>query len=425
MKNYEEINDMQRKKVFGKAIIVFFSTMLIITFFSKTIQNMLLPMVTVSRPHSGILTYETAGTGTIVPNEVLSIYPESTKRVKEIKVEAGDKVEKGEIIAVLYSQASDNKLFEEEIYLKKLEANLEKLLSETKSTQVEILELEAEKALERVNKLQDDLDKKLKLLEAGAETGENVKEAQYNFEIAQKDYQQKKTQLEIEKNSQQVSQEGRIKEIEFLRYDIQMQQFKVAELKEEEIIISPCDGIVKEINSQNGELALENKPICLIVHLEKGFIFSASLNIDSNNFISVGDYILVNLRSENKLIDIPVKKINIKDNYKELTADLDETDFLGGEKLDYRIIKKSKNFNTLIPNTALGRDNGGYFVFLLKEREGALGKEYYAEKQYISVGDSDNRNTVILEGLDNRTNIVYDSKEAIHDGSRVRPQQRK
>ncbi|SNT22121.1 Multidrug efflux pump subunit AcrA (membrane-fusion protein) [Anaerovirgula multivorans] len=425
MQNYEEINDKQKKKIFGKAIIIFFSTMLIITFFSKTIQNMFLPEVTVSKPHSGILTYETAGTGTIIPKETLNIYSESIKRVKEIKVEAGEKVKKGETIAVLYSQASNNKLTEEEIHLKKLEANLEKLLLETKSTQVGILELEVEKALEKVNKLENDLDKKLKLLEAGVETGENVKEAQYHLETAEKDYQQKKVELQEEKNRQQISEEEKKRDIEAQRYDIQAQQLKIDELQEEERILSPYDGLVKEIHYQSGELTRDNEPICSIVHSEKGFVFSVSLDLENNSFISVGDSILVYLKSASKYIDIPIKKIVIKDNFKEVTADLDERDFLGGEKLDYRIIKKSKNFNTLVPNSALGRDNSGYFVFLLKEREGALGKEYYVEKQYVNIGDSDNRNTVILEGLDNKTSIVYDSEKAIHDGSRVRPQQRK
>ncbi|AOY78030.1 HlyD family secretion protein [Clostridium formicaceticum] len=424
MQNYEEIKEEQRKKVFGKAIVIFFMSMLIITFFSKTIQNIFLPVVAVSRPYSGILTYETVGTGTIIPRETLNIYPDSTKRIKEIKVEAGEKVKKGQVIAILYNQVSNNKLLEEEINLRKLETNLEKLLLQTKDTQIEILELEIEKTLERVNKLQEDLDKKMVLLEAGAETADSVKEAQYNLEIGRKDYQQKNKELQEENSKQQISQEEKKREIEALRYDIQLQQLKIVELQEEETILSPCEGIVREIHYQSGGLAVDNQPICSIIDLDKGFVFSASIDLEDNSFISVGDSILVYLKSASKLIDIPIKKITIKDNSKELKADLEEGDFLGGEKLDYRIVKKSKNFNILVPNTALGRDNSGYFVFILKEREGTLGKEYYIKKQYISVGDSDNQNSVILDGLDHRTNIVYDFEKAIHDGSRVRPQQR-
>ncbi|AOT71670.1 HlyD family secretion protein [Geosporobacter ferrireducens] len=424
MENYEEIMNERKKKIFGKGIMIFFGTMMVITFFSKTIQNMLLPEVTVSRPSSGILTYEAAGTGTIIPKETVHVYPQSTKRIKEIRIEAGEKVKKGQILALLYSQASDSKLTEEEINLRKLETNLEKLLLETKSTQVGILEVEMEKASERVAKLKDDLNKKHKLLEAGAETAENVREAQYNLETAQKDYQQKKIELQEEKNKQQVSQEEKRKDIEALRYDIQSQQLKIEELQGEEAVISPCDGIVKEIYAQSGKLAPDHEPICSVVHSEKGFSLSVSLDLENNSFVSAGDSMLVSLKSTGKLVDIPIRKIVIKDNYKELTADLDETDFLGGERVDYRIIKKSKNFNMMIPNTALGRDNGGYFIFLLKEREGALGKEYYAEKQYVTIGDSDNRNTVIVGGLENRSNIVYDSEKVIRDGSRVRLKQR-
>ena len=155
MQNQEKINDQKKREIFGKAIIIFFMTILLLTLFSRTIQNILLPRVTIAKPRSGILVYEVNGTGSIIPRETLKIYPKSTKKVKDFMVETGEKVNKGQVIAVLSGKSSA----EAEIELKILENKLEKLLLETKDSQLEIQQLELEKALKEMNKLEADLKK--------------------------------------------------------------------------------------------------------------------------------------------------------------------------------------------------------------------------------------------------------------------------
>lgn len=425
MKEYSKIDDEKRQKLFKRAIIIFFGTMLIITFFSKTIQNLSLPNVVLSQPHSGILTYEITGFGNIVPKEAIKLYPNSTKKVKEIKVEVGEEVKKGQIIAILHNEASYPELEKEEIKLKSLETKLEKLLLNTKSTEIENLELEAVKAMKKLKNSQNSFDQKKQLVELGAEAIEHLNKAKYDLEIAKNEYQQKKLALKTAKENQQVSLNKQKKNVESLKYDIEIQQLKISQLKEEEVIISPYDGIVKEIYYQNSDLAFNDKPLCLVVNPEKGFVFSADIKNDDENIVSVGDPISIILKFKNKTVDKTIERIITMDNGKKIISDIDEIDFIGGEKYKYRIVKKSKSFNTLIPNTALGKDNSGNFVFLIDEREGALGREYYVKKEYVGIGDNDNHNTVILRGLDNTTNIIYDFNKPIYEGSRVRPTQRK
>ncbi|WP_432404844.1 hypothetical protein [Wukongibacter sp. M2B1] len=425
MDGYSNINNEKKQKIFKRVIVIFFSTMLILTFFSKTIQNLSLPTVILSQPHSGVLTYEITGFGNIVPKEVIKLYPSSTKKVKDINVEVGEKVKKGQIIAILHNEVSNPKLTEEKIKLKALETNLEKTLLNTKNTEIENLELEVAKAMKKLENLQRNFDQKKQLVELGAEATDNLNEAQYDLEIAEEECKQKKLKLKTAKENQQISLNRQKKEIESLKYDIQTQQLKINQLKEEELLISPYDGIVKEIYYQNSDLAFYDKPLCLIVNPKKGFVFSANIENDNENIVSVGDSISIILKYKNKTMDKTIEKIITKDNCKKLISEIDEVDFFGGEKYKYRIIKKSKPFDTLIPSTALGKDNSGNFIFLINEREGALGKEYYVKKEYVVIGDNDDQNTVILKGLDNRTCIIYDFSKPIYEDCRVRPTQRK
>ncbi|MCT4563920.1 MAG: hypothetical protein N4A68_06315 [Maledivibacter sp.] len=425
MEYYEKNNDVRRQKIIRKVIIIFFSSMLIITFFSKTVQNLSLPNVIVSQPHSGILTYEMSGFGTIVPEEALKIYTSTTKKIKKLEVEIGDNIKKGQTIAILHNEALQQGLGEEEIRLEALKTKLKKLLLDTTNSEVNTLQFEVKKAMKDFENSQRIFDQKKQLHGLGVENSENLKEAQYSLEKSRLEYEQKKLQLESAKEKEQAYLLKHAKDIEALKYDIQIQQLKVDKQNKEEMLISPCNGIIKELYYQNGELALNNQPICLIVNPDKGFIFSAHIEHTDGNYIEVGDPVSILLKSRNKAIDASIKKIVNKSNNKELICEIDEKDFLGEEKLKYRIIKKSKSFNTLIPNTALGKDNSGNFVFLVEEREGALGKEYYVKKEYVTIDDSDNLNTSIINGVDSSTSIIYDYDKPIHEGSRVRPIQRK
>jgi len=53
----------------------------------------------------------------------------------------------------------------------------------------------------------------------------------------------------------------------------------------------------------------------------------------------------------------------------------------------------------LVPNGALNQDNDGYFVNQIKRRDGILGEEYYLERLDVYIGDSDSKNTAILQGI--------------------------
>lgn len=425
MKEYSKVYDEKKQKIFKRAIIIFFGTMLIITFFSKTIQNLSLPKVVLSQPHSGVLTYEIIGFGNILPKDAIKLYPNSTKKIKDIKVEAGDKVKKGQVVAILHNESSNSKLTEEEIKLKALKTRLEKLLLNTKSTEVETLELKLAKAVKKLEDSQRILDQKKQLVKLDAEIPEHLNKAQYNLEIAKNEYEQKKLELKVAKENQQVSLNKQKKDIESLKYDIEIQQLKISQLTEEELLLSPYNGIVTEIYYQNSELVFYDKPLCLIVNPDKGFIFSGDINKDNKNIVSVGDSISIIPQFENKIIDKTIEKIITTNNGKKIIVNIDGKDFLGGERYKYRIVKKSRSFDTLIPNTALGKDNSGNFVFLVDEIEGALGKEYYVKKEYVGIGDNDNHSTTILRGLDNSNNVIYDFNKPIYEGCRVRPAQRK
>jgi hypothetical protein len=91
----KENMDLLKQKRVRKAIVVFFLFMLIMTFLSKTLNNLSLPRVDAVKPSAGYLVREIRGYGIIEPVEVFEIYPGKNVKVTEILVKSGSYVSKG------------------------------------------------------------------------------------------------------------------------------------------------------------------------------------------------------------------------------------------------------------------------------------------------------------------------------------------
>lgn len=83
---------------FAKVFGIFLGIVLLLTFFSKSIYNYQLPVVSASLPKQGNLSFTIEGTTEVSYSHVESIYVDVDGRVKEILVQAGDEVQKGQIL---------------------------------------------------------------------------------------------------------------------------------------------------------------------------------------------------------------------------------------------------------------------------------------------------------------------------------------
>lgn len=101
MQNEAIADDAQRKKVIGRLSLLFLMAMIGLTFFSNTINNFTLPRVQTVRPTNGALIKEIFGEGTVEVKSTREEYADANLRVKEVMVEQGDRVSKGQPIISL------------------------------------------------------------------------------------------------------------------------------------------------------------------------------------------------------------------------------------------------------------------------------------------------------------------------------------
>ncbi len=97
----------KRREWVKNAIIIFLAIMLLLTFFSNTIMNRSLPVVSSQYPRSGTITAKIRGTGTVSSNEVFNVTVDQTREVKSVSIKEGDTVTAGQTLFVLADRESD------------------------------------------------------------------------------------------------------------------------------------------------------------------------------------------------------------------------------------------------------------------------------------------------------------------------------
>lgn len=100
-------NGSKRREWVKTAAIVFLAVLLVLTFFSNTIQNYSLPEVATQYVQSGTITAKIRGTGTIESGDPYEVKVTETRKVSGVAVRVGDIVQKGDVLFYLEDAESD------------------------------------------------------------------------------------------------------------------------------------------------------------------------------------------------------------------------------------------------------------------------------------------------------------------------------
>ena len=138
----ENNNGSKKREWVKNAIIIFLVIMLLLTFFSNTIMNWSLPEVSAQYVGSGTLSEQIRGTATVEAAESYNVIIDEERTIQSIKVSAGDKVEKGQVLFLL-DPSENSKLEAAEESLASAQREYDKMLLKTgKSYTLEELDIQ-------------------------------------------------------------------------------------------------------------------------------------------------------------------------------------------------------------------------------------------------------------------------------------------
>lgn len=184
--------------------------------------------------------YSEAPAGTIV----LSNDPAGGAVIKELRIRDGQKVKRGDIVAVMSSfPVNEVNVRIAENNLRKVEQTREKVLLGTSATDIKLQEDSLKSAIE-----QERLSAILR-----ERSGRPREEREMEVALAQQRLQQQRESLELAKRSLQIQLSQNAIEIE--RFKAALEDAKRA--LEQTLVRSPIDGIVVQVASREGELVSE------------------------------------------------------------------------------------------------------------------------------------------------------------------------
>lgn len=100
-------NGTKKREWVKTAAIIFLSVLLVLTFFSGTIQNYSLPEVATDYVQSGTITAKIRGTGVVESGDPYEVKVTETRKVSSVAVRVGDTVQKGDVLVYLEDAESD------------------------------------------------------------------------------------------------------------------------------------------------------------------------------------------------------------------------------------------------------------------------------------------------------------------------------
>lgn len=368
----------KRNKTINIIIIIFIAIIVLCTYFSKTIKNMLLPEVSVVALKSGTIGNNYQTEGTIKYANTHKVYAMNNWNVKEVLVKINQDVKKGDVLAKVDNDA---------ITLSEREEN------------AAIINLQNQ--IDALKKLPNPDQNKLK---------------EYQFQLDTENMKYKQIRKGLTSDGSILS-------------DI---DGKIVAVNSQNGTQNPSSNKAS-LNSASASAVASGNSLFEIAGSQPDFLVNWTNNSNDAKNISVGDKVNIitsssdsNNSAKELTANVLQKQYNDQTNQYEFSASIDGKPNL---KEDDNVIistaDNTKRYDNVIPKSCLTEENGLDYIFVVNQKGGALGFYDYVQKVQVQVVASDDENCSIKpenEGSlpSDNLGIVMSTSKAIDDNSEVK-----
>ncbi|MBR5358128.1 MAG: HlyD family efflux transporter periplasmic adaptor subunit [Clostridiales bacterium] len=246
-----------------------------------------------------------------------------------------------------------------------------------------------------------------------------VDTAQTGLASAQKSLSDAQINAGIDADKAQDAADDRDKSIEELETKIADLEAKIAQTE----IKAPADGYVYNITIEEGSVMDKNQTIAYIIPVDdRQCTATFTFPSDVAARLSIGDEMDVTMGYVDSctIINIKPDPDNPRE-YKQVKCSINDMYAFPGESITVRADKSNKDYDCVIPSSAVNKDNSGYFVYQIIGSSSPLGDKYTVKRVDVTVQDDDGTYAAISgDKLDKDAMIVVRSEKPLEDGERVR-----
>ncbi len=389
------INQKKKKRILiaGMVIIMLIATAWLIRYYFK--PSLTTADFTTATVATGIIENTINATGEVLPEFEEIIASPISASIKNVLMDAGNKVNKGQSILTLdksITQTAYEKLHfqmeSKENEIRKLKLDLEKSFFDIKSNN-SIKQL-------RISNLKDAVSSAKRLLNAGGGTKEDVERAQLDLKVAELE----KLQLENEIKSKQQTMKIEIREAEISlaiqRSDLDALKRKL-DLAE---VVATRQGVITWVNKNIGASINEGEALVRIADLS-GFKVAGSMS--DNMLEKVNNHMAAIIRVGDKLLRGAIVNISPAVSNGIISFDIQLNDksnaaLRPNQKVDVFLITDTRNGVLRVANGAAFNGSNLQEVFVIKNG--------IAERRAVKTGLSNFDYIEIISGLKEGDEVI-------------------
>lgn len=417
----------------------FLAVMGICTVISKSVYAYRLPIVETCQPEPKYIEHKVEAEGIVVPGGERTVTYLPGLRIGAVLVHVGDRIEEGDILFQIDLEDLEELIEQKQKEISRVSLQIDAIL-ENQNIARQKKELELARAREDYDAISRIKDTQVgRALESYVQAQEDLeeeggdKELQNALQIAA--YGEADARAE---RDEAVTQAGRKVEDmllpEAVTTELEMAKLEQAELSgilqeyqevmdRQGIVTSAFSGVVTEITVGAGDrvpdtavllLSDESIPCQLKVMLDK----------EQKKYMGLGDLVSVKLEGESGQMEKKVSYLsesrNVPEKYEALIM-LPENSGVPGASGMISRSETGEKHKLCLPLAAIDTRDDRSYVYVLKEREGILGKEYFIDEINVKVIDKNESWAAIEEGLaDEESQIILSSTREIKKGDTVR-----
>lgn len=428
-----------RKKKIMAGFFIFLALMWLCTIISKSIYASKLPVVTTVVTEQKYVEHIVEVEGIVVAGEKNPVTALSGLRIDKVMVQAGDRVEEGDVLFTIDMEDLKAIMEEKQTQIAKLQLQIDTILkNEELARQKKALEEERARAdydaqaryqdtlvgraAEEINQAETDIEEQGggndALDDALQSAAYAEADAKWQRENTMKDAERRVEDILLPEAEDPTLSASRI-ELADMQADLSQYQ---AVLDINGQITAGSGGLITDVFISVGG-RIPDSAVMLIADDAVPCQFKAMLTKEQKKYVSLNDKADLKLDGSSKeteaTVDYLAESESMPGNY-EIYMNLPEGKGTPGLSGIMTRTETGEKYPNCLPPSAVHRDNTRSFVYVVKEREGILGAEYYVEELNVKILD-ENENWIAVEGaLDRESQVIVSATKEIKNGEIVR-----
>lgn len=458
------------KKKIGAGLIFFLIFIWLCTLISKSVYASRLPLVTTCAMESKYIEHRVEAEGIVEAGAKLPVTVLGGIRVQEVSVQAGDRVEEGDLLFTVDLEDMKEIMADQELACQKTQLQIDAILHNRELAQEKkaLDEARAREDYDALARYQDTLvgraaegvaqaEEALDELQAEnrahendweKEDGERKTEEEMEAERKAREQEEERLKQELQaaayaeadakwnrdniikdagrKVEDTVSEEDEDATLAVYRAEVAGIQEKLAAYQEilngEGKITAPLSGMVTDVYVQAGGRVPDTASL-LMADNEVPCQFRATLTKEDKTYVNLNDEVKLKLGDRNEFgatVDYLTENENAPGSFTVIIRLPEETG-TPGQSGTISCVKAGEKQPGCIPLLALHENSGGTnYVYVVGEREGILGTEYYVEEINVSIVDKNEKFAAVEGAITTESQIIQSADKEIKKGDVVR-----